>query len=429
MSIWIVFGLLVLFVLLRVPVVFGLILSAVLFFILDDTVSPMIVIQRMTQGLDSFPLLAIPLFVLAGNLLSYSGVARKIFDFAEALVGHIKGSLAHVNIVASIIFAGMSGTAQADAAGLGIIELEAMEKAGFKKPFSAAVTAASSIIGPIIPPSTIMVMYAVQTGAPLSSLFLAGIIPGLMMGLLLMGTSYFLCAKGIVYSPEPRRASLKEIVSSFIIALPGIIAPTVLVFGLLFGIATPTELGALIVTYVVVLGLIQKSLSWEGIWKSTVNTVITTGVIVFIISASVPFGWLLAMKEIPLMLAEGILSITTNKLLILFLINLGLLILGCFLETAAILVIVIPVLLPLLNLLGIDLVHFGILAIVNLMIGANTPPFGIILFVMMDVAKISMKNLVKAFAPFYIPMVFLLVIITLVPAISLWLPKLIESVF
>lgn len=421
------FLILALFVLLQVPVGFSLIASSMLFLVLDGLVSPMIVVQRMSQGLDSFTMLAIPLFVLGGNLLSYSGVARKIFDFADSLVGHITGSLAHVNVLASIIFAGMSGTAQADAAGLGIIEIEAMDKAGFPRPFSAAITAASSIIGPIIPPSTIMVMYAVQTGVPLSSLFLAGFIPGITMGLFLMIAVYILCKTGIVKAPRQPRATFARVRKTFFEAFPGLLAPTLLVGGLLFGIATPTELGAIIVAYVILIGFIGKTLTIELVLKAGINTVITCGVIVFIISASVPFGWLMAIKELPTHLTTAMISLTTNPTLILFLINIGLLVLGCFLETAAVLVIVVPVLLPLLQIVGIDLVHFGIVIIINLMIGANTPPFGIILFVMMDVAKISMKKLVRAFIPFYIPMIVLLLLLTLFPGIVLWLPRMIEG--
>lgn len=425
MHIGVLFLLFGLLVVIKVPVAFSMVLCAIVYVAVDGMISPMIVIQRMAQGLNSFPLLAIPMFVFGGNLLNYSGVARKIFDFADAVVGHITGSLAHVNILASIIFAGMSGTAQADAAGLGIIEMEAMEKAGFERSYSAAVTAASSIIGPIIPPSTIMVMYAVQTGVPLSSLFLSGFVPGLIMGLVLMLTVYVLCKTGQVIAPSRPRARIKHIRETFISALPGMLAPALLVFGLLFGIATPTELGSIVVAYVLIIGFLGKTLGWSDVWKSAVNTIVTCGVIVFIISASVPFGWLMAIKQVPMMLAEGMMSITSDPLLILFLINVSLLVLGMFLETAAVLIIAVPVLLPLLQFSGINLVHFGIVIIVNLMIGANTPPFGIILFVMMDVAKVSFQKIVRAFMPFYVPLVIVLILVIVFPGLVLWLPGLV----
>ena len=255
MPIELLFLFLLVLVILEVPVAFAMTISAFLFLMLDGQVPLQIVVQRIAPGLDSFPLLAIPLFVLAGNILNSSGIANRIFDFALALFGHIRGSLAHVNVVASIIFAGMSGVAQADAAGLGTIEIEAMERGGFERDFSAAVTAASSIIGPIIPPSTIMVMYAVQADASLAELFLAGVIPGLLMGILLMATVYYLAVSGRVAAPVQPRAEWPQLWKTFYPGLSRHAGPGV--FGgraLLTGVATPTELGALIVLYATILG-------------------------------------------------------------------------------------------------------------------------------------------------------------------------------
>ena len=427
MPIEFLFLFLLVLVIVEVPVAFAMTISAFLFLVLDGQVPLQIVVQRIAPGLDSFPLLAIPLFVLAGNILNSAGIAHRIFDFALALFGHIRGSLAHVNVVASIIFAGMSGVAQADAAGLGTIEIEAMERNGFERDFSAAVTAASSIIGPIIPPSTIMVMYAVQADASLSELFLAGVVPGLLMGALLMGTVYFLAVSGRVAAPVLPRADWPRLWKTFIRAFPGMLAPVFLVGGLLTGVATPTELGALIVLYAAILGLITKDLNLSRIWDCALTTFTTCGVLVFIIAASVPFGWLMAMNGVPQMLADAMMGMTSNKYLILILINFGLLILGCFMETAALLMIAVPVLAPLLMELQVDPVHFGIIIILNLMIGANTPPFGVILFVMMEVAKIPFNRMVKAFMPFYVPLAILLILITFFPTISLWLPKFIEG--
>lgn len=427
MPIELLFIFLLILVVLEVPVAFAMTASAFLFLILDAQAPVQIVVQRIAPGLDSFPLLAIPLFVFAGNIMNNAGIAHRIFDFALALLGHIRGSLAHVNVVASIIFAGMSGVAQADAAGLGTIEIEAMEKNGFKRDFSAAVTAASSIIGPIIPPSTIMVMYAVQADASLAELFLAGVVPGLLMALMLMATIYYLAASKRIVAPVLPRADWSRIWKTFLRAFPGMLAPVFLVGGLLSGVATPTELGALIVLYAAILGLITRDLNFAGIWECALDTFTTCGVLVFIVAASVPFGWLMAMNGVPQMLADVMMDLSTNKYILLILINLGLLIAGCFLETGALLMIAVPVLAPLLMELQVDMVHFGIIIILNLMIGANTPPFGVILFVMMEVAQIPFNRMVKAFMPFYIPLALLLILITFFPLISLWLPRLLNG--
>jgi tripartite ATP-independent transporter DctM subunit len=425
MSIMVLFILLAILVMLEVPVAFAMTLSAIMFLAFDGTISPQIVVQRLAPSLDSFPLLAVPMFILAGNLLNNSGITERIFDFALSLVGHIRGSLAHVNVLASIIFSGMSGVATADAAGLGKIEMQAMEREGFDKAFSAAVTGASSIIGPIIPPSTIMVIYAVAAGTSLSEMFLAGVLPGLLMGLVLMGTIYFLCITKKVTVPARPQAQWKHIWKTFISAVPGLLAPIVLIGGLLAGIATPTELSAIIVVYAIILGMIYRKLNMTILWECMVETIITCGVIVFVFAAASPFAWILAYWDFPQQLADTMMSLTSNKLLILLTLNIGLLFLGCFIETGALLLITVPVLAPLLLQINVDPVHFGIMLIINLMVGANTPPFGVILFVMMDVAKVTFSQYLRAFMPFYLPQLAILLIITLVPGICLWLPTLV----
>ncbi len=427
MPIMVLFILLAILVLLEIPVAFAMTLSAVLFLIFDGMISPQIIVQRLAPSLDSFPLLAVPMFILAGNLLNSSGIAKKIFDFALAIVGHIRGSLAHVNVLASIIFSGMSGVATADAAGLGKIEMQAMEREGFDKGFSAAVTGASSIIGPIIPPSTIMVIYAVSAGTSLTAMFLAGVLPGLLMGFVLMATIYFLCVTKIVTVPARPRAKLGYIGKTFIAAFPGLLAPLLLVGGLLAGIATPTELSAIIVVYAIFLGVIYKELNTHVLWACLEDTIITCGVIVFVFAAASPFAWIMAMWDFPQQLADTMMALTSNKTLILVILNFGLLFLGCFLETGALLLISVPVLTPLLQQISVDPIHFGIIIIINLMVGANTPPFGVILFVMMDVAKVSFSRYIKSFMPFYIPQLAILFIITFLPAICLWLPSMVEG--
>lgn len=422
MSIAIMFGLLALLLILEVPVAFALIFSSMSFLLLEGTFPLNIVVQRMASGLDSFPLLAIPLFVFAGNLLNKAGIAARIFEFALALVGHIRGSLAHVNVVASIIFAGMSGVAQADAAGLGTVEIRAMKKAGFDGAFSAAVTAASSIIGPIIPPSVILLIYAVSAQASVSAIFLAGVIPGLLIGGLLMGLIYAMARTGKIVAPVRPVASGREILRTFWRAIPALLAPVVLVFGLLFGVATPTELGAVTVIYTIAFGFLTGNLTFHRLTQAAIASSLTTGILVFIISASVPFGWVISVNALPQALTEFILSISDNKYVVLLLINILLLLIGCVMETTAILLIAVPTLLPLLQILEIDRVHFGVVMVLNLLIGAATPPFGVLLFIMVDIAKEPFGKIVRAIIPFYIPLVLALLLITFVPALSLWLP-------
>ena len=427
MTLALMFAVLAALVIIEVPVAMALALSAIAYLLIEQTVPLSLVVQRMAPGLDSFPLLAIPLFILAGNLMNRAGIADRIFEFAVALVGHIRGSLAHVNIVASMIFAGMSGVAQADAAGLGTIEVRAMRQEGFDPAFAAAVSAASAILGPIIPPSVIMVIYAVMAQVSVADLFLAGILPGVVIGLLLMATVYAMALTGRIHAPVQPRAKAPAVRRAFVRALPALAAPVLLVGGILGGVATPTELGAITVIYAILLGFINRELSWPTVWRCFAETLVTSGVLVFIISTAVPFGWVVAVENIPTKLAALLLSWTDSPYAILALINLLLLVVGCFMETTAILLIATPALLPLAQGLGIDPVHFGLIMIFNLLIGATTPPFGVILFIMMDIARISFGQMIRAMLPFYLPLGVALLIITYWPGLVLWLPRLVDS--
>ncbi|MEP2783677.1 MAG: TRAP transporter large permease [Pseudoruegeria sp.] len=428
----ILFGL----IFLRMPVPFAMLTAAVIFIATQTYFggSPIfkaagirIIPQRMTPSLESFPLLAIPLFVFAGNLLNVSGIADRIFAFAKSLVAHIHGGLAHVNILASIVFSGMSGVAAADAAGLGAIEIKAMEKAGFSKPFSAAVTASSSIIGPIIPPSVIMVIYAVLSGESIAKLFLAGIVPGLFLGFVLMVLIYVLAVTKRIEAPVTPRASFRDVTCSAWRALPGLLAPLLLVVGLLSGIATPTELGAIVTVYAIILGIGMRELTFTALIEAMRSTVYTIGALVFILACAAPISWLISVLNVPETLQTALLTISGNPIILLLMINVMLLIAGLVMETTAIMLIAVPTLWPLIGTLGMDPTQFGVMLIFNLLIGAITPPFGVILFIMMDVAKISYGSLVRAMIPFYIPIVFTLLVITFVPAVTLFLPELLTS--
>ena len=412
MTLAILFALFAVLVAIEMPVAFAMGLSSIVTIAITQPIPLSIVVQRMGTGLDSFVLIAIPLFVLAGHLMNRAGIAERIFAFADALVGHLRGGLAHVNVVASMIFAGMSGVAQADAAGLGVVEVNAMRREGYDPAFAAAVSASSAIIGPIIPPSVIMVVYAVLVQVSVADLFLAGILPGLLMGGTMMAMIWWLVRTGRVVAPAPRPMSASRLGRTFVRALPALAAPVLLTVGLLAGVATPTELGALTVVYAAALGFAQRELTFGEVLGACRETLVTCGVLVFIIACAVPFGWIVATSQAPMKLAAFMMSISDNKVAILALVNVGLLVVGCFMETTAILLIATPTLYPLVVALGIDPVHFGIILVVNLLIGTLTPPFGVILFIMMDIAKVSLARMSRAVLPFYVPLAATLVVVT-----------------
>lgn len=410
---------------LEIPVVFAFIFGCATFLIFDGSYPLSVIVSRIGPGLDSFPLLALPLFIFAGNLMNSAGIARRIFNFANSMVGHIPGGLGHVNVLASIIFAGMSGVAQADAAGLGKIEIQEMRRAGYSEPFSVAITAVSAIIGPIIPPSGIMVIYAVLAGVALDKLFLAGFIPGLLLGTFLMITISFLVKTGKVKAPLLPYMSWGKRGKAFIEAAPALMIPGFLIFGLLSGIATPTELGALTVTAAIILGFLQRELSFQDLFHCAAETAKTLGVLAILIACAAPFTWIMGINNVGQGLENFFLGISQNKYVFLLVITAALLLAGSIMETTVILLIVVPIISPLIAIYGIDPVHFGIIVILNLLLGTLTPPFGVLLFVMMDLTGISIYKLLRAIMPFYIPILLLLLIITLTPAITTFIPNLV----
>lgn len=409
----------------EIPVVFAFIFGCATYLILDGSYPLSVIVSRLGPGLDSFPLLALPLFIFAGNLMNSAGIARRIFNFANSMVGHISGGLGQVNVLASIIFAGMSGVAQADAAGLGKIEIEEMLRAGYSRPFSTAITAVSAIIGPIIPPSGIMVIYAVLAGVALDKLFLAGFIPGLILGGFLMITIYFLVKTGKVEAPLLPYTNWRKRGKAFIKAAPALMLPGFLIFGLLSGIATPTELGALTVIAAIILGFLQGELSFQDLFHCAAQTVKTLGVLAILIACAAPFTWIMGINNVGQGLENFFLGISQNKYVFLLVINVLLLLAGSIMETTVILLIVVPIVSPLIAIYGIDPIHFGIIVILNLLLGTLTPPFGVLLFVMMDLTGISLHKLLRAIMPFYIPILFFILVITFVPTITTFIPNLI----
>jgi tripartite ATP-independent transporter DctM subunit len=382
-----------------------------------------VILHRMAGGIDSFPLLAVPFFILAGNLMNSAGITNRIYDFAVALAGWMRGGLAHVNIVGSVIFAGMSGTAIADAAGLGTIEIKAMKDHGYNTEFAVGVTAASSTLGPIIPPSLPFVIYGMMANVSIGALFLGGLIPGAVMTLFMMLYVYYCARKYNLGRDQAFR--VKVLAFTFIAAFPALLTPAIIIGGMTFGWFTPTEAAIAACAWAMILGLfLYRTLSWKQFYKVTMDTVETTAGVLLIVGAASLFGWVLTTTRVTEYTTEALLAVTDNKYLILLLSNVVLLIVGCFLEPIASISILVPVLMPVIAKVGIDPVHFGVMMTLNLMIGLLHPPLGMVLFVLARIAKLSLERTTMAIVPWLIPLLFSLIAITLIPELTLWLPRL-----
>ena len=380
----------------------------------------MVIGQKMVTGIDSYLLIAIPLFILAGNLMNAGKITEKIFDFCKELGGWIPGGLGHANVVASIIFAGMSGSATADAGGLGTIEMEAMTTNGYTKEFSAGITAASSVIGPIFPPSIPLIIYGATASVSVAQLFMAGVVPGLVMGVALMILVFIFAIK---YKFERHPFHFKTMIKQFFSSILSLITPLIILAGFTTGWITPTEASSIAVAYSLVVSLfVYRTMDFKTFKKCLLDSAISSANTLFIIGTSTLFTYVLVKEGVSTQIANFILSISDNPAIILLIINIILLILGMFMEPGAILTLMLPVLLPIVKSLGIDLVHFGLIMVLNLMIGQVTPPFGVCLFVVSDVGKVKLDSLYKAILPFLIPLIAVLFLCTYCPQIVTWLP-------
>jgi tripartite ATP-independent transporter DctM subunit len=407
---------------LRTPIAFAMGISALVFLLMED-IKITILSQRLASGLNSFPLLAIPLYILAGQLMNTSGISERIFQFAASLVGHVRGGLGHVNILASMIFAGISGTAVSDAASLGAVEMKAMKDAGYDPGFSAAVTAASSAIGPIIPPSVVLIIYGVMGEVSIGSLFLGGVIPGVIIGLVLMGLVFIISIKRDF--PSQKKTSFRQKGLALQRAFLSLLMPLIILGGIVLGITTPTEAGVLAVLYAIILGVIYREINWKTFLVSMREGLTINASIMLIVSVAAIFSWVLVSQNVPSLVAAIILSLTSNPIIVLLMVNLFLLILGMFFDTMAILIICTPIFIPLMNMIGVDLVHFGVIMVFNLMIGIITPPMGICLYIVSDVGEVPVIKVMKESVPFIIPLLIALLIITFFPQTVLWLPELV----
>ncbi len=408
---------------LGIPIAFVLGISSVLY--LWKTQMPFVLVsQRVFVGLDNFLLLAVPLFILAGKLMNASGITRRLVDFFYILIGHIRGGLAYVNIIASVFFAGITGAGAADTAAIGSIMIPAMKKEGYSSGYSGAVTAISSTIGPTIPPSIAMVVYGAMAEASIAKLFLAGFIPGLLLGFAqLLVAAYF--ARRQEFPVRQKVLSIRTATEGFLNTILAILMPVILLGGILSGVFTPTEAAGVAVFYALIVGFfIYRELKISSFLQILYETSVLAGTILIILAMAHLFGWILAAEAVPEIVAKGMTSVTKNPILILLLINILLLFAGTIMETLAAIILLTPILLPLAQSIGIDPVHFGVIMVVNLNIGLATPPLGVCLIVASPIAEVSLERIALSTVPFLLASIGVLFVITYVPQLVMLVPNL-----
>jgi len=414
----------IIFLILGIPIAFVLGLTSFVGLLYSGDIPLLLIPKQMFSGTDSFPLLAVPFFILAGNLMNIGGITKRLIHFCNILLGHVRGGLALVNVVASMFFAGVTGAAVADTSALGSILIPAMTREKYDRDFSAAVTAASSTVGPIIPPSIPMVILGTVGELSVGALFLAGVVPGILVGLSLLVVAYVISVKRDY--PKEKRKSLKEFFLGLKDALLALLMPAIIMGGILGGIFTPTEAAVVAVFYAFLVSfLVYREIRWKDLPRVLIDSVVVTSIIMFVIANSAIFGWILANHQVPQAVAHIFLSITNNKWVLLLLINLFLLFVGTFMETTASLIILTPILLPLAVKVGIDPIHFGLVMVLNLVIGLITPPLGVCLFIACSIARITLEQIVKAILPFLIAAIGVLFIVTYIPELVLWLPRMV----
>lgn len=408
---------------LGLPIAFDLIAAAVVYLLVSGMDIGIVAEQICQSMFNNYTILAVPMFVLMANLMNGGAVSNKLFDFCKAMVGRRKGALAYVNILVSLIFSGMSGSAVADASGIGLIEIETMKEDGYDPEFSAAITSATSTVGPIIPPSIPMVIYATLSGTSVGALFLAGIVPGVI-----------LCAALAIYVaiiskkrnyPAGKKYTVKEFFKFTLDALPALFTPVILFAGIYGGVMTPTEAGAVAALYALIIALFYyRSIDLKGIWVALRDTALTTGSITIMTAASVVMSYMVAKEGVSQAIASWILSVTTNKYLLLFLIDVIFIALGMILDVSVLQYVFVPLILPVVSALGINLVHFGVVIVLNMMIGLSTPPFGMCLFISSSLSKSKLANVSKEILPMVIVMLIVLMVLTYCPVLVTGLPSL-----
>ncbi|SBS24742.1 Sialic acid TRAP transporter permease protein SiaT [Marinomonas spartinae] len=410
--------------LIGVPIVFCLGISSLSYLMLAG-ISLTIVPQRLYAGMDSFVLLCIPGFILAGNLMNVGNITDYIIRFSNALLGHIRGGLGLANVGGSMIFGGISGTAVADTASIGAVMIPGMTRSGYDKSFAAAVTAASSTVGPIIPPSVPMIIVGSLSGISVGKMFLAGVVPGFLLGLAMMITAYIIAVKR--QYPREKKATFREVLSVGKGAFWALLMTFIILYGIIGGLFTPTEASIMASLYAFVVGMfVYKGITWKNLPKLLVDTAMSSASLLLLVGMANLFGWILTSEQLPQMLANAIFDISKNPYVVILIINIVLLIVGGFMETIAALIILFPALLKVAEGVGMDPIHFGVMAVLNLIIGLTTPPVGVCLFVAAGIGELPMTKVVKAIWPFLICNLIVLLLVSYIPAVSLWLPSLIH---
>ena len=423
MAIIVLFVVFIILLLVGAPIYVSLSLSSLAYLALTPALTLDMAVKTMAEGLNNFTLLSIPLFILAGNIMNQSGMTTRLFRFARSIVGGLDGGLAHVNVLTSVLFAGMSGSAIADAGGIGSMQITAMEENGFDTEFSIGITASSYLIGPIIPPSIPMLVYAVLASSSITALFAGGVLPGILMALALMVQVYIVSKKR--HYPRDEHFSVKRVGKTAIEAFWGILAPVILLGGILTGIFTATEGAAIVTIYSLIIGLfVYRGLTAKKLMKIFFDTCETTITITLILAASALFAWILAYEGLPQKMAQTLLSLTNNPTLIMLLITVLMLIVGTFMEAGAAMTILLPVILPVIDAVGISRIHLGVSVVLTLMIGLLTPPVGMVLFVLAKTRKVSVQRVIKGTMPFLIPLAVVALLVALIPQISLLIPSL-----
>jgi len=423
MALSLFFASLGIFLIIGIPLAFSMGLSSLIFLLSMGDIPLLIIVQKTFAGTDSFPMLALPLFIYAGAIMNVGGIAKRLIDCAGSLVGHIRGGLAMVNIVTSMFFGGISGSAVADTSALGSVLIPGMIKKGYRPDFAAAVTAASATIGIIIPPSIAMILYGVVSEVSVGELFIAGVVPGILVCLSQMGVAYVISVRKNY--PTEGHFDFSRVLKAIKNGFWALIMPVIILGSIIGGICTPTESAGIAVIYGMLISVfIYRTMSWKKLWEAIHESVITTATIMIIIGFSALVGWILSYSRIPVQLAEFILSISTTRWAILLMMDAFLILLGTFMHGTPIILVIVPILLPLVQRLDISLVHFGMIVIFNIGIGQQTPPLGTCLFVTSALANLDILEVARADIPFIILMIGLLLLITYVPAISLFFPSL-----
>ena len=419
------FSMFTLVFLIRLPIGLGMLISSIAYFMLSPlpgATMDMAATKFLTEMSGSFILIAIPLYIFMAEIMNSGKVTHIIFNFASTLVGKRRGAMAQVNIVNSIIFSGMTGSAIADASGPGNIEMTAMIEEGYDKPFTAAITAASATEGPIIPPSIPMIIYAMISGTSVGALFMGGVVPGLILGLVMMVYTGIVSVKRNY--PMGRSYAPREFLRQAVQSLPALLTVVILLAAIYTGVVTPSEAGALAALWALFISiLIYRAFGPKEFLVVLKNTVKAIGTLSFMVGAAYAFSYIVAMEKVPQLVAGGLLGLTDNKYLMLLIINVAFLVLGMFMDTSSIQLVFVPIVLPVMRALGVDLVHFGVVIVLNMMIGLSTPPFGMLLFIVTGITGAKMKDVIREMIPFILLFIGVLLLITYVPELVLWLPK------